>query len=217
MPGQRDCRQLQPDTLGDEQVDDGQGDRDALAPCEHLVEVAVERIRVIIGVAVQAEFVEQHAVEHAALFPGGRRLGDQLAAARGQRVQLGAAGAHVEIGVDRAAEQQRAGLKLVVERTDEAPELAHRVGEIQLAQKPGGLQREHPVGLVGELPQQVHAFMAVAGKFGDQGGPHRGGRIVEQLRQGLALGDREFLRFHGAAAKVVAAAAQRGKFFRANY
>ena len=115
MPRQCDRLQLQPDTLGDEQVDDGQGDRDALAPGEHLVEVTVERIRVMIGVAVQGEFVEQHTIEHAALFPDGRWLGDQLAAARGQRVQLGAAGAHVEVGVDRAAEQQRAGLKLVVE------------------------------------------------------------------------------------------------------
>jgi len=127
VAGQADRGEVKPRALRDQQVDDGKGDRDALAPDQDLVEVAVERVGVMVGVAAQAVFVEQDAVQHAALLAGGGRLGDQLPAAGGHRVQLRAAGADVDVGIDGAAEQQRPRLQFVVERADEAAELGDRV------------------------------------------------------------------------------------------
>src|SRR5579885_1630881 len=79
MPGQADRLEGQAEALGDEEVDDPERKGDALAADEHLVEEAVERIGVMLDVAVKAVFGENHPVDHPAFFAGGGGLEDQLA------------------------------------------------------------------------------------------------------------------------------------------
>ena len=118
-------------------------------------------------VAAEAVFVEQHAVEDAALLAGGGRLDHQLATARREPVERGAAGGDVEPGRGNAAEQDRAGLELIVERADEPLELGDRIAELQFLEEPGGVPRERAVAPAGGGLQQREDRRAAPGELGE--------------------------------------------------
>lgn len=69
-----------------------------------MIDEAVERIGVVLGVAVKTVFVEKHAVDDAAFFAGGHGLGEEFAAAGGEGVELFAAGADVDAWENGAVE-----------------------------------------------------------------------------------------------------------------
>jgi uncharacterized protein YaiL (DUF2058 family) len=66
MPRQAHRLELESDPSGDKQVDEAQRERQAGAAFEGLVDKAVTGIGVILGVAMEAPLVEQHAVQDAA-------------------------------------------------------------------------------------------------------------------------------------------------------
>jgi hypothetical protein len=76
------------------------------------------------------------------------------------------------------------------------------------------MQGQHAIGLGGKPAEQFHALGTMPGKLGEERGAHGRGGIIQKLLDRLSLSSREFLRFHGRAAKVLPAAAQCGKFPR---
>jgi hypothetical protein len=140
--------------------------------------------------------VEEHAVEDAAFFPRGGRLADQLAAARGDGVEGLAAGADVERGIQGAAEQQGAGFEFVVERADEAAELADGVAELQLVEIPGGVAGVDPVGTPRDLREKTRGGVAEGEEMGQQSLADWWARIIEQTQKRLPLAVTQLIRLH---------------------
>src|SRR5690606_13527366 len=80
--------------------------------------------------------VIKHAVDDAAFFAGRGGFDHEFAAARGDCVELVAALARIEVGSYRTRQQESSRLELIVERADESTKLRHRIGELQLLEKP---------------------------------------------------------------------------------
>lgn len=131
--------------MGDEQVNEAERNGDAFAAGEDLVEEAVERIGVVLGVAMETMFVKKHAVDDAAFFAGGHGLGEKFAAAGGEGVELFAAGADVDPRENGAVEEESAGFEFVVERTDEADEFGGGVAEFQFFEEPASVPGERTI------------------------------------------------------------------------
>jgi len=105
VAGQADRLEFQAEAGRDEQIDDAQGHRAALAPRQHLIDQAVAGIGVVLGVAAKAPFVKEDPVDRPAFLPQRRGFDDQLPAARRHAVQRRTAAADVELGRDGAGEQ----------------------------------------------------------------------------------------------------------------
>ena len=103
VPGQSDWFQIESKSFSDQEVDGAQRERNALSAGEHLIDETVQRIRVMVDVAVKTPLVEKDPVDHATLFPRRGGLSDEFATARGDAVQSRAAGADVESGRNRPA------------------------------------------------------------------------------------------------------------------
>ncbi len=200
--GQPDRFEREPEPLADEQVNDAERQRNAGAPDEHLVEQAVERVGVMLDVAVEAPLVEQHAVDDAALLAGAGGLADELAAAARDLVELGAARAGVERGHHGAAEQERARLQLIVQRTDETSELGDGIGKLQLLEEPRRVAGEDAVVAAGGRLQEVQGIRAETGEMREERLADRGSGIVEQITKRLLAGFVEFDRFHATRRKI---------------
>lgn len=110
-----------------------------------MFEEAVERVGIVLGVAVETVFVKEHAIDDAAFFAGGHGFGEKFAAASGEGVELFAAGADVDPWENGAVEQEGAGFEFVVEGADEADELGGGVTEFQFFEKPAGVPGERTV------------------------------------------------------------------------
>src|SRR4029453_17414837 len=63
VPGQPDALHLEPRAAADLYVDEREGDRNPGTAVDHLVQVAVARVVVLLAVAAEAELLEQVVVE----------------------------------------------------------------------------------------------------------------------------------------------------------
>ncbi len=70
MPGKRDALQRKAQQLAEMTVKNGQGDRYPGASIDDLVQIAVARIEVVVGVAVKSELAEEVRIERAQLLLG---------------------------------------------------------------------------------------------------------------------------------------------------
>jgi len=188
VAGEADGFEFEAEAFGHEQVDDAEGERNAGAALEHLVDETVPGIGVVLDVAVETPLVKHHAVDDAAFFPRGGGFGDEFAAAGGDLVEGGAAAADVEAGRDGAGEEQRAGFEFVVQRADEGAEIGRGVVEFQLLQKPNGVLGESAIGSAGDGLEERSGGGAALGEVGEEGAAHRGTRIVEEAEERFLLG-----------------------------
>ncbi len=147
MPRQVHARHLQPEPVGHRPVEHRQADRDARLAVDHLVEVAVPRVVVVVGVAPEPLLDEQDPVDLPQHVP---RLRDRRAAvadAGRQRVDRRqvAAGVDVRVGVARDLQrdpdqvgprvppQQATELRAVGERRSHPGELLGRSSDGEIS------------------------------------------------------------------------------------
>ena len=174
-----------------------QGDADfSWKLIEHLVEEAVEGIVVVLSVAVKTPFVKKHAVEHAALFACGGRLGDEFATAPGDLVERVAAMTDIELRRNGACEQQRAGFKFVIQRTDKTGKLGDGIAEIELIEETGGVAGQDAVRTVGDALEKLDGGPAEERKLGEQRLARGGAGVVDQTQQRVLLCGSESCSFH---------------------
>src|SRR5512140_1168243 len=107
VAGKSHALHAQPAALAPLHVDDAERERDAEAAVQHLVEVAVERVVVVVAVAGKSLLVEQPGVEapHATL--RARARGEAGENARRQLVEAAQVRGLVEVGILLARDRQR--------------------------------------------------------------------------------------------------------------
>ena len=122
----------------------------------------------------------------------------------GERVELRADGRDVERGVHRAVQQQHAGLKFVVERTDEFSEIRRGIGILQFPEKFARNERDDAVGATRKGEEKFTALGAEPGELSEQGLADGRRRIVQQRCDRCFFRNRKRVCFHGFQRKVFA-------------
>lgn len=108
VPGQSDGFEVQIESVCDKEIQNTEGNGEPFAAGNDLVDETVFRVGVVLGIAPEAPFVKEHAVDDAATLARGSGLDGELAAALGDFVDGSLAGADIELRVDRARKQQNA-------------------------------------------------------------------------------------------------------------
>ena len=132
VAGIGDRIQVGADPLADQNVDGRECEGEAFLGFENAIEETVFRIAVVIAVASETEFVKEHPINNDASFAWRARFDEQLAAAIGDRVEMGADQFRSEVWVSDAANVDHAGFQLVIQRLDEGFELLVWVGVAKL-------------------------------------------------------------------------------------
>ena len=112
MPGKRDALERQADAPTDLHVENRKGDRDAGLALDHLVEVAVARVVILVGIAAVAEIVEQELVQRHDTLLGGRALRHARAQAHGEALDLAEVALDVEARISVLRDHQAGARKI---------------------------------------------------------------------------------------------------------
>jgi len=180
---QADGLELDAAALRDKQVDGRERQRDASAAANDLVEKAVARVVVVLGLAAKTVFVKEHAVEDEAFVARARGREEQLPAAgrRGVEKTMRVNGA--ERRENRALKQQQARLQFVLKGADELHEHLHGVFAAEFAQKAAGVYSQRSISAVGRFAQKFQAWFALTAQFLEQRLTHLGRGVVQEGAQ----------------------------------
>lgn len=126
--------ELRSEALGYEEVENGEGDGDALSGFEDAVQEAIVWVFEVFDVSAEAELVKEDSVNDDAAFAWGDRLGDEFAASVCDGIELGANVSRFDFWVGDAAEHDRTGFELVVLGANELAELFAGIGVFDGAQ-----------------------------------------------------------------------------------
>ena len=152
MAGEVDPFEPQSGAAPDLEIDQGEADRDAEAPVEHLVQEAVAGIVVVIAIAAEPELFVEVGVERRdphrgrrplmALEPSGRRLAHPLEAQQVRR--------RVERGIFDAGDRQRRGREGFARLVQRAQEIVGDAGQARQQRQWHGaiVARTHPITLI---------------------------------------------------------------------
>jgi len=134
--GQADAQDFQADAAADLHDEHRERDRDAELPVEDVVEAAVARIVVVVGVTAEALLVEQ---ELAQPLEGASSILDlRHRRARGELVEPGQRALGDEVGILDSRDPERGAREVDLGTLHQAPEIVERAVEAhRLAQQPG--------------------------------------------------------------------------------
>lgn len=208
VAGKTDGLELQADALSDEEVHDAERERDPRAALEDLVDEAIARVGVVLDVAVEAPLVEEHAVEDAALFAGAGGLDDELATALGNGIELLHDGRRLETWRNGAGEEERAGLEFVIQRSDEAAELGHRIGELQLLQEKLRVAGQDAIGATSDGLEEGRGSGPELEEASEKGSPYGGARVVQKIQKRFTFARAQSVDIHGISGKTLSPMAQ---------
>src|SRR5205814_2867841 len=106
MSGKSDPSDWDPQSLGEFQVEYGKADWNSQAPVEHLIQVAISRIIVILRIAPETPLTEQKLVHHGDLLEGIGACRHLLRNTGTQHVESTEVTFHVDSGIFARGDQE---------------------------------------------------------------------------------------------------------------
>ena len=196
MAGDADWIEPKATAIAHKDIKDGEGDRNSFSALDYLVDETVSGVAIVLGISDVPEFVKEHAVDNPAFLADRHGLNDQLQAAGGHGVEMGAALADGKLRIERPAHEKHAGFELIVHRANESTELGDRIGEFQLRQIPMGVVAIDPILPATDSLQKADPILPHGLEFSQQRLPDSRRGVVEQIYESCLMGAGHFVTVH---------------------